>query len=69
VVDVHHYRQERTLTGAQEGVDLVDIWLAAESGLPVRMGRDVEVETDSPVGAITYTESGQWELTALTPAS
>jgi hypothetical protein len=33
------------------------------------MTRDVEVETDSPVGAITYTESGEWELTALTPTS
>jgi hypothetical protein len=67
-VEVHHYVQERAITGSQEGRNIVDYWFA-EDGLPVRMERTVDVATDSPVGAITYRESGWWELTSLEPAS
>jgi hypothetical protein len=35
----------------------------------VRYERDIEARTDSPVGDITYTEAGWFELTDLAPVS
>jgi hypothetical protein len=66
-VDVQHYRQALSVTGAQEGTNDVDAWYDATNGLPVRMERATEVATDSPVGAITYQEAGEWQLTSLRP--
>jgi hypothetical protein len=31
------------------------------------MEREVRIHSDSPVGTITYTESGWWQLTSLVP--
>ena len=67
-VTARHLRQDRTLSGAQTGTTTNDVWFDVGTGLPVRMERSVEIDSDSPVGAIRYTESGWWQLTSLTPA-
>ena len=69
VVPVRHYRQERTLSGAQSGSTVLDVWFAEADGLPVRMAREVAIDSSSPVGTVAYTESGWWQLTTLTPAT
>lgn len=65
-VPTRHYREQRTISGAQQGREQVDVWFAADH-LPVRMARDVHIDSDSPVGTVTYTETGSWQLTSLTP--
>lgn len=66
-VATYHYRQERTISGSQEGDQVVDHWYTVDSGLLVREERRSEVSSDSPVGAIAYTEEGSWQLTSLEP--
>jgi hypothetical protein len=65
-VVTHHYTGMRRLTGGQDGTEATDVWFR-DDGLLVRYERDIEVRTGSPVGDITYTESGWFELTDLTP--
>lgn len=65
-VDTLHLRGERTLSGGQEGDEITEIWFRPD-GLLVRYERDIEVRTSSPVGTITYTEQGHFELTDLRP--
>ena len=65
-VEVVHGHGERTLTGGQRGTEVTDAWFRAD-GLLIRYERDIEVRTSSPVGDITYTESGWFELTDLEP--
>jgi len=65
-VEVVHLRGERDVTGGQEGTESTEAWFRAD-GLLVRYEREIEVATDSPVGDITYTESGWFELAGLTP--
>lgn len=65
-VDTLHLRGERTLSGSQEGDERIDVWFRYD-GLLVRYERDIEVRTNSPVGIITYTETGHFELTDLRP--
>lgn len=64
-----HVRDERTFTGAQSGTGRTDLWLDARTGLPVRAEWDLRVDSPSPLGTITYTESGSWTLDSLTPRS
>jgi hypothetical protein len=61
------FRREHELSGAQTGAETVTFWVAAKDGLPLRSERDVRADSSSPVGTITYTESGHWQLTSLTP--
>jgi hypothetical protein len=68
-VATHHYRQSRTLAGAQTGEQVADLWFVVPTGLPVRSERSIHIESNSPVGAITYTETGTWQLTSLEPAT
>jgi hypothetical protein len=68
-VQTRHYRQERTISGAQAGTDVVHFWFVLDDHLPVRMEREVRIDSDSPVGTVTYTEEGSWQLTSLTPAT
>jgi hypothetical protein len=65
-VDAWHFRQDRTITGAQEGGKTAEMWFR-EDGLLLRSERDIEVRSPSPVGDITYTETGSVELTGLEP--
>jgi hypothetical protein len=66
-VETVHYRQERTLTGSQTGSTVTDWWFAADTGMPVASRRSADVDTPSPIGAITYTEDGSWEVRSLEP--
>ncbi len=66
-VPARRYRQDRTISGAQTGTDAVDVWFAVADHLPLRMARDVRIDSDSPVGTVTYTESGWWQLDSLVP--
>jgi hypothetical protein len=67
LVTTRHLRQQRTITGSQEGDQVIDHWYAADTGLLVREERRSEVASDSPVGSISYAEEGWWQLTSLSP--
>jgi hypothetical protein len=66
-VPVVHESQTTGLAGSQKGTVLEQWWFDASSGLPVRMVRNITVHTASPIGTITYTESGSWQMTSLSP--
>jgi hypothetical protein len=66
-VDALHYVQRRTISGAQRGENTSDLWFAT-NGLPLRNKRHITVESDSPIGSITYTEDGTFTLTSLEPS-
>lgn len=68
-VEALRFLREHQLSGGQTGEETVTFWVAAKDGLPLRSERDVRIDSSSPVGTITYTESGQWQLTSLTPES
>jgi hypothetical protein len=63
-----HFNRHNTLSGAQTGEDDTDLWFSMIDGMPLRGERDVLVESDSPVGEVTYTEQGWWQLTSIIPA-
>jgi len=68
-VDVVRVRREATLTGAQNGLEVVEWWIEPETGLPVRIEFDTNVSTDTPFGSIDYRDVGSVELTSLSPRS
>ncbi|MBI2706245.1 MAG: hypothetical protein HYX32_13270 [Actinobacteria bacterium] len=57
-----HYRANRTLTGDQQGVETSEYWFSAETGQIIRFQREVRVDSPSPIGSVTYTESGAYQL-------
>ena len=67
-VEALHYRRLRNLSEGQTGTEDTEIWFHPESGLPLRNQRDIEVRSGSLVGAVTYSEQGNFELTSLIPA-
>lgn len=68
-VEAYHVRGERDVTGAQEGHESWDMWLATETGMPLRRTHTIEVQTDTPFGDIDYREETDWTLTSLDPQS
>ena len=66
-VEADHYRVDRTLSGDQTGTERNEFWYAVRSGLPLRIRRDVRVESPSPLGAVLYTERGTLTVASLTP--
>ena len=62
-----HELQQVTLTGGQRGTDTENWWFTANSGLPVRLQRDITLSSSSPIGTITYNESDSWQMTSLQP--
>jgi len=66
-VETAHEVQETTLSGTQTGTVTENWWFDVTNGLPVRIDREIMVHTASPLGAITYTESGSWQMASLTP--
>lgn len=66
-VPTFHYVEVDTLTGAQRGETRIDYWYAIETSLLVQMQRSVKLRTDSPVGTVTYSESGSWRLRSTLP--
>ena len=62
-----HQRLQRTLSGDQNGTQDDHIWYAEADGLLLRAELSIRAESPSPVGTVTYTESGEFQLTSLEP--
>lgn len=68
-VEAVHVRRDTDLTGAQTGTEALDLWVSTTDGLPLRGDRAVTVDSDSPIGTVTYTEEGTWQLRSTEPQS
>lgn len=66
-VATYHYRQQRTISGDQDGRETTDIWFAQADALIVKMQRDVDVKSPSPIGDVHYVEQGTLVLQSLSP--
>ncbi|MBK9178390.1 MAG: hypothetical protein IPM45_02250 [Acidimicrobiales bacterium] len=66
-VSAGHNRYERRYSGAQRGHGVLDTWFATDTGLPLRSRWELQITSGSPIGDVTYTESGEWTLDSLTP--
>ncbi len=66
-VEAHHYRRESTMTGGERGDESGSVWFSAETGLPLRSERSLELRTSSVIGDVLYTEANRYELTSLDP--
>lgn len=66
-----HGRQEVQLSGGQTGTVRIEIWLAADSALPLRETHSINVVSSAPapINHVTYIEQGQWQLTSLVPST
>jgi hypothetical protein len=62
-----HEVQKTTLSGVQKGTAVENWWFSATSGMPLRVERQITILTASPIGTITYNESGSWQMTSLHP--
>ncbi len=62
------FRSDRVYSGDQLGQSRYENWYAIDSGLPVRSRWTLEITSPSPIGDVTYTESGEWTLDDLMPA-
>jgi len=62
-----HELQDTTVSGSQTGTVTENWWFDVTNGLPLRIDRQIVIHTDSPLGTITYTESGSWQMASLTP--
>jgi hypothetical protein len=64
-----HTREAMVLSGDQTGEVRVDIWLAASDGLPLKEVHSIRVVSPAPppLGHVTYTERGTWQLASTTP--
>jgi len=68
---VRAVRQTRVeqLSGAQTGSVTEQWWFDAKTGLPLRAERTYRIVSASPLGKITYTENGWWQLRSLEPTT
>jgi hypothetical protein len=62
-----HQLLQVTVTGAQKGTSTEDWWFAADTGMPIKVIRHRSVGSPSPLGTITYSEDGSWQLASLKP--
>ncbi len=64
-----HVTQDVTIAGGQHGVQHEDLWIEAQTGLPLREQRSIRVASPAPapLNHVTYTERGGWLLTSMTP--
>lgn len=61
-------RSDQEVSGAQTGTITLEFWIRTSDGLPLRGERSKTIESDSPIGPITYTENGSWRLGSDDPA-
>jgi hypothetical protein len=66
-MDAYRYRIRRTLRGDQSGTEENAVWYDVRTALPLRVVHDIRVESPSPIGAVVYTEQGEYEMTSTTP--
>jgi hypothetical protein len=64
-----HTHEEMHLSGGQTGTVTVDVWFAQSNGLPLREQHAIRVVSSAPapINHVTYSETGTWQLTSLTP--
>jgi len=67
VVEAVHVRYDNTLSGGNDGRQVLEFWCHPDTGLPVRMVQQIDVRGDSPFGKINYREEYTLELTSLEP--
>lgn len=60
-VDAMRFRDDRVVSGAQTGTETFDLWLS-DDGLPLRGRQRIVVDSDSPIGNVTYTQEGEFAL-------
>jgi hypothetical protein len=63
-----HVREVQTLSGSETGHGRSDAWLLEASGLPLRIERDVDAQSDNAFGSVRYREHAEFQLTSLSPA-
>ena len=61
------FRSDRSYSSGQEGRGRYEDWYALDSGLPIRSRWTLEITSASPIGTVTYLESGEWALDGLVP--
>ncbi|MCC7076917.1 MAG: hypothetical protein IT198_07305 [Acidimicrobiia bacterium] len=72
-VSAYRIRQDQVLSPAsadspiKSGTGTADTWFSTENGLVLRVTRSSSVVTASIIGDVTYTEVGEFTLTAATP--
>ncbi len=66
-VDTVHVRLDGSMTGAQAGTEVVEVWFVRRTGLPVRVSFDTSVDTQTPFGLIHYRDLGSFAVTSLDP--
>lgn len=64
-VRAEHLSITQTDQGSQKGTESYQMWLQVGTGLLLRFDHDVRVDTDTPVGASTYTQKGTFSLASL----
>jgi hypothetical protein len=68
VLALHQKRLEH-LSGAQKGTTTEEWWFDARTGLPLRAERHYDLTSPSPIGTVTYNETGSWQLSSMQPTS
>ncbi|HUF00848.1 MAG TPA: hypothetical protein VMN35_00350 [Gaiellaceae bacterium] len=66
-VETVHLRRTSSFEGVIRGAARHDLWLARETGVPVRIVMTSRTTNDSPVGDVHYEEDVSLQLTSLTP--
>lgn len=68
-VPTYRFHSERTYSGDQVGTGITEIWYAVDTGLPIRSEWRLEIRSPSPIGDVTYTEEGTWQLADPVPST
>jgi hypothetical protein len=66
-VDAVHVRRRTSFTGRTRGRSSQDVWLARETGLPLRLDLTTDTVNDSVVGDVRYEERVSLRLRSLSP--
>ncbi len=66
-IEARGFRIDAGFTGSQTGSEEVELWFATGTRLPLRGLRSVTIDSDSPIGTVTYGEAGTWELSSTEP--
>jgi hypothetical protein len=56
------------MSGGQTGSEHSDVWFAADTGMPLRNQRTIDVRTSTVIGDVRYTEEASFELADLRPS-
>ena len=68
-IDAVHVRIVMTSTGTTRGTTVDEYWMAAGTGMILRMERAVDATSDTQLGTVDYRERATFTLTSLVPVS